>query len=59
MSLSYHTITTPRLTTAYLSAGTPGKPRLRERLTHRHACAHADACCCSTAMFLPLFSMSI
>ena len=28
MSLSYHTITTPRLTTAYLSAGTPGKPRL-------------------------------
>ena len=28
MSLSYRTITTPRLTTAYLSAGTPGKPRL-------------------------------
>lgn len=28
MSLSYQTITTPRLTTAYLAAGTLGKPRL-------------------------------
>ena len=28
MSLSYQTITTPRLTTAYLASGTPGKPRL-------------------------------
>jgi len=28
MSLSYQTITSSRLTTAYLAAGTPGKPRL-------------------------------
>lgn len=28
MSLPYHSITTPQLTTAYLSAGTPGKPKL-------------------------------
>ncbi len=28
MGLSYQFITTPRLTTAYLAAGTPGKPRL-------------------------------
>ena len=28
MSLSYHFITTPRLTTAYLTAGSPGNPKL-------------------------------